>query len=265
MIRNPDRVKNIDTPRNPPLVPATPPWNNSTAPTASAAEAVETCLVSEPARACVSPPSPAPEASRRGAPRTNPWAIDSSDEQRSTPRSVRSPQAGVAVMSAAVIRVGVTGHRNIDDEAEVGRRLVAAVRSVRGDAPAADVEIWSSLAEGADTLVAELSPTRPVGSSPSCRLRPRTTGTTSARPRHASSSTASCARPSGRHRRPGRGRHPGLRLRTRRPDGRRMLRRAPRAVGRGAIPRSWWHGADGRRGRQRGRDVVVIPVARMNP
>ena len=57
-----------------------------------------------------------------------------------------------------MIRVGVTGHRNIDDEAEVGRRLVAAVRSVRGDAPTTDVEIWSSLAEGADTLVAELVP-----------------------------------------------------------------------------------------------------------
>ena len=61
-------------------------------------------------------------------------------------------------MSLAVIRVGVTGHRNVEDEGEVGRRLVAAVRSVRGDASIADVEIWSSLAEGADRLVAELVP-----------------------------------------------------------------------------------------------------------
>ena len=66
-------------------------------------------------------------------------------------------------MSAGVIRVGVTGHRNVDDEAEVGRRLVAAVRSVRGDAPIADVEIWSSLAEGADRLVAELVPVEAGG------------------------------------------------------------------------------------------------------
>ena len=66
-------------------------------------------------------------------------------------------------MSAGVIRVGVTGHRNVDDEAEVGRRLVAAVRSVRGDAPIGDVEIWSSLAEGADRLVAELVPVEAGG------------------------------------------------------------------------------------------------------
>ena len=64
----------------------------------------------------------------------------------------------LAVLFAAVIRVGVTGHRSVDDEADVGRRLVAAVRSARGDAPVHDVEMWSSLAEGADRLAAELVP-----------------------------------------------------------------------------------------------------------
>jgi len=66
-------------------------------------------------------------------------------------------------VSAAVIRVGVTGHRNVDDEADVVRRLTAAVRAVRGDAPTSDVEIWSSLAEGADRLVAELVPAEAGG------------------------------------------------------------------------------------------------------
>ena len=66
-------------------------------------------------------------------------------------------------MSGAVIRVGVTGHRSVDDEAAVADRLVATVRSIRGDAPAAEVEIWSSLAEGADRLVAELVPAEAGG------------------------------------------------------------------------------------------------------
>ncbi len=57
-----------------------------------------------------------------------------------------------------MIRVGVTGHRSVEDETDVNRRLVAAVRSIRGDAATAEVEIWSSLAEGADRLVAELVP-----------------------------------------------------------------------------------------------------------
>jgi hypothetical protein len=36
VIRNPDRVKNVDTPRKPPEAQATPPWKSSTATTATA-------------------------------------------------------------------------------------------------------------------------------------------------------------------------------------------------------------------------------------
>jgi len=36
VIKKPDRVKNVDTPRYPPLIQETPPWNTSTASTASA-------------------------------------------------------------------------------------------------------------------------------------------------------------------------------------------------------------------------------------
>ena len=57
-----------------------------------------------------------------------------------------------------MIRVGVTGHRQLADEATLTRHLVETVRAVRGTTPVSDVEIWSSLAEGADRLVASLVP-----------------------------------------------------------------------------------------------------------
>lgn len=56
-----------------------------------------------------------------------------------------------------MLRIGVTGHRTFEDAERVGRetdrvldRLFAAVAGGSDD-----VEIWSSLAEGADRLVAE--------------------------------------------------------------------------------------------------------------
>lgn len=62
-----------------------------------------------------------------------------------------------------MIRVGVTGHRDLADETDLVRQLTEAVRSIRSSATPApldvdDVEIWSSLAEGADRLAAELVP-----------------------------------------------------------------------------------------------------------
>lgn len=57
-----------------------------------------------------------------------------------------------------MIRVGVTGHRDLAAEASLTRRLADAVRSIRSTAPVAEVEIWSSLAEGADRLAASLVP-----------------------------------------------------------------------------------------------------------
>lgn len=66
------------------------------------------------------------------------------------------------------VRVGVTGHRAIADVDAVRAASIDAIDRLRRD-PASDVEIndmavrdieiWSSLAEGADRLVAELVPT----------------------------------------------------------------------------------------------------------
>jgi hypothetical protein len=52
------------------------------------------------------------------------------------------------------LRIGVTGHRVFDDEPRVraaATRIVAALRDQYGN----PLEVWSSLAEGADRIVAE--------------------------------------------------------------------------------------------------------------
>ena len=55
------------------------------------------------------------------------------------------------------VRVGVTGHRDLADPPAVRQRCIDALRRIRRADEA--TEIWSSLAEGADRLVAELVPT----------------------------------------------------------------------------------------------------------
>jgi hypothetical protein len=54
------------------------------------------------------------------------------------------------------VRVGVTGHRHLADETTVQRLCIEAIGEL--DADADSIEILSSLAEGADRLVAELVP-----------------------------------------------------------------------------------------------------------
>jgi hypothetical protein len=54
------------------------------------------------------------------------------------------------------VRVGVTGHRHLAEPLRVRDRCAETLREVRR--PDADIEIWSSLAEGADRIVAELVP-----------------------------------------------------------------------------------------------------------
>lgn len=58
-----------------------------------------------------------------------------------------------------LLRVGVTGHRALDDPGAVARRVDGVLDRLARDAgtPAtpASLHVWSSLAEGADRLVAE--------------------------------------------------------------------------------------------------------------
>ena len=54
------------------------------------------------------------------------------------------------------VRVGVTGHRHLADDGTVQRLCIEAIGEL--DADVESVEILSSLAEGADRLVAELVP-----------------------------------------------------------------------------------------------------------
>ena len=58
-----------------------------------------------------------------------------------------------------MLRIGVTGHRSFHHVDAIERRvdvlLAGLVTEVTDAAAAADVEIWSSLAEGADRIVAE--------------------------------------------------------------------------------------------------------------
>lgn len=55
------------------------------------------------------------------------------------------------------VRVGVTGHRDLADPPGARVRCIDALRAIRR--PGVPIEIWSSLAEGADRLVAEMVPT----------------------------------------------------------------------------------------------------------
>ena len=61
--------------------------------------------------------------------------------------------------AARVIRIGVTGHRTLADVDQVRTRVITTVRNARERVSADVVEIWSSLAEGADRIVADLVPT----------------------------------------------------------------------------------------------------------
>lgn len=55
-----------------------------------------------------------------------------------------------------MVRIGVTGHRVFDDVDDVERRVDRVLDEVCGRHGGSDIEVWSSLAEGADRLVAEL-------------------------------------------------------------------------------------------------------------
>lgn len=55
-----------------------------------------------------------------------------------------------------MVRIGVTGHRSFDDVDDVERRVDRVLDDVCGRHDGADIEVWSSLAEGADRLVVEL-------------------------------------------------------------------------------------------------------------
>jgi hypothetical protein len=55
-------------------------------------------------------------------------------------------------------RVGVTGHRDVADTEAVRLECIAAVDRVRDQRGADIIEIWSSLAEGADRIAAHLVP-----------------------------------------------------------------------------------------------------------
>ena len=57
-----------------------------------------------------------------------------------------------------VTRIGVTGHRSLADPTSARRLCIDAITRVRADRHAATIEIWSSLAEGSDRIVAELVP-----------------------------------------------------------------------------------------------------------
>ena len=163
-----------------------------------------------------------------------------------------------------MIRVGVTGHRSVEDETDVNRRLVAAVRSIRGDAATAEVEIWSSLAEGADRLVAELVPDEAgalVAVLPLAADDYRA-DFGSGESREQFDRLLALA-----HRidivGPDEGGTRESAYERRRPHRRRLLRRAARGLGRRGLARSvvarrrW-----STRRASAGRDVVVIPVAR---
>jgi hypothetical protein len=55
-----------------------------------------------------------------------------------------------------VVRIGVTGHRSFDDVQDVVRRVDRVLDDVCGRHDGAELEVWSSLAEGADRLVVDL-------------------------------------------------------------------------------------------------------------
>lgn len=55
-----------------------------------------------------------------------------------------------------MVRIGVTGHRSFDDLDDVERRVDRVLDDVCGRHDGAAIEVWSSLAEGADRLVVDL-------------------------------------------------------------------------------------------------------------
>ncbi len=58
-------------------------------------------------------------------------------------------------MNSGAYRIGVTGHRWFDDVDDVTIRVDDTLRAICGTQHGATIEIWSSLAEGADRLVVE--------------------------------------------------------------------------------------------------------------
>ncbi len=54
------------------------------------------------------------------------------------------------------VRVGVTGHRHVADPSGARDRCIESLQALRR--PHEEIEVWSSLAEGADRIVAELVP-----------------------------------------------------------------------------------------------------------
>jgi hypothetical protein len=60
-----------------------------------------------------------------------------------------------------LLRVGVTGHRSVDDVAEVTRCVDTALDDALAAAGATTLEVWTSLAEGSDRLVADRVLARP--------------------------------------------------------------------------------------------------------
>lgn len=59
---------------------------------------------------------------------------------------------------AGLLRIGVTGHRDLSDPGSVRLACIRAVDELRDERRVDTVEIWSSLAEGADRIVAGLVP-----------------------------------------------------------------------------------------------------------
>lgn len=56
-----------------------------------------------------------------------------------------------------MLRIGVTGHRTFDRPSEVRAEIVARCRELAARSPDGRFELWSSLADGADRLVADVA------------------------------------------------------------------------------------------------------------
>lgn len=65
-------------------------------------------------------------------------------------------RAALAAPPVTVMRIGVTGHRRFDGVDEVAKHVERELDAWCADHPGAGLEVWSSLAEGADRLVADL-------------------------------------------------------------------------------------------------------------
>lgn len=74
--------------------------------------------------------------------------------------AVAGDAADAVVATSPPLRVGVTGHRSFDDHASVGAAVDAVLDALvdrAGSLGRGPLEVWSSLAEGADRLVARRS------------------------------------------------------------------------------------------------------------